>query len=37
MTQYSVQSRDTIFFKIYGFLSFPENKCKNNGKNLSGR
>ena len=35
MTQYSVQSRDTVLFKIYGFLSFPKNTCKNNGKNIS--
>ena len=38
---YSVQPRDQIFVKIYGFLSFAEkmdkNIGKNIGKNLSGK
>ena len=35
MTHYSVQSRDQIFVKGYGFLFFPRNTCKNVGKNIS--
>ena len=33
--QYSVQPRDRIFVKGYGFLSFTGNVCKNIGKNIS--
>ena len=33
MTHYSVQSRDGIIIKCYGFLSF----AKNLSKNLSGK
>ena len=29
MTRYSVQPRDRIFVKAYGFLFFPKNMCKN--------
>ena len=32
MTRYSVQSRDQIFVKGYGFLPFPKNMGKNIGK-----
>ena len=35
MTRYSVQSRDIIFEKGYGFLSFDKNMGKNIGKNIS--
>ena len=35
MTRYSVQPRDWIFVKGYGFLSFAKNIGKN--KNLSGK
>ena len=35
MTRYSVQPRDRIFLKGYGFLPFAKNMGKNNGKNLS--
>ena len=35
MTCYSVQSRDRIFVKGYGFLSFANNMGKNIGKNIS--
>ena len=35
MTRYSVQSRDRIFIKGYGFLSFAKNIGKNIGKNIS--
>ena len=35
MTRYSVQPRDQIFVKGYGFLSFVKNMCKNIGKNIS--
>ena len=35
MTRYSVQPRDQIFVKGYGFLSFVKNMCKNFGKNIS--
>ena len=34
MTRYSVQPRDQIFVKGYGFLSFAENMSKNIGKNI---
>ena len=32
---YSVQLRDRILVKGYGFLSFAKNMCKNSGKNIS--
>ena len=35
MTRYSVQPRDRIFVKGYGFLSFAENMDKNIGKNIT--
>ena len=35
MTLYSVQHRDRIFTKGYGFLSFTKNRGRNIGKNLS--
>ena len=35
MQQYSVQPRDQIFVKGYGFLSFARNMGKNVGKNIS--
>ena len=35
MTHYSVQSRDQIFVKGYGFLSFAKNIGKHFGKNVS--
>ena len=35
MTRYSVQPRDRIFVKSYGFLSFAKNMIKNIGKNIS--
>ena len=35
MTRYSVKTRDRIFVKGYGFLSFPRNMGKNIGKNIS--
>ena len=35
MTRYSVQPRDRIFVKDYGFLSFNRNMDKNVGKNIS--
>ena len=35
MTQYSVQPRDRILVKGYGFLSFSRNIGKNAGKNIS--
>ena len=35
MTRYSVQPRDRIFVKGYGFLSFAKNMGKNIGKNIS--
>ena len=34
MTRCSVQPRDRIFVKGYGFLSFPKNMGKNIGKNI---
>ena len=35
--RYSVQPRDRIFAKGYGFLSFAKNMVKNISKNLSGK
>ena len=35
MTRYSVQPRDQIFVKGYGFLSFAKNMGKNIGKDIS--
>ena len=35
MTRHSVQPRDWIFVKGYGFLSFAKNMGKNIGKNIS--
>ena len=35
MTCYSVQPRDLILVKDYGFLSFAENVGRNIGKNIS--
>ena len=35
MMRYSVQPRDRIFVKGYGFLSFAKNMGKNIGKNVS--
>ena len=35
MTRYSVQPRDRIFVKGYGFLFFADNMGKNFGKNIS--
>ena len=35
MIRYSVQPRDRIFVKGYGFLSFAKNMAKNIGKNIS--
>ena len=35
MTKYSVQPRDQIFVKDYGFLSFAKNMGKNIGINIS--
>ena len=35
MTRYSVQPRDQIFVKGYGFFSFAKNMGKNTGKNLN--
>ena len=35
MTRYSVQPRDRILVKGYGFLSFANNMGKNVGKNIS--
>ena len=37
MTRYSVQPRDQIFVKGYGFLSFTRNMDKNISKNLSNK
>ena len=34
MARYSVQPRDQIFVKVYGFLSFIKNMGKNIGKNI---
>ena len=35
MTRYSVQPRDRILVKGYGFLSFTKNMTRNIGKNIS--
>ena len=35
MTRHSVQPRDRIFLKGYGFLSFAKNIGKNIGRNIS--
>ena len=35
MTCYSVNPRDQIFLKDYGFLPFAENKSQNVAKNIS--
>ena len=35
MTHYSVQPRNRIFVKGYGFLSLTKNMVKNNSKNIS--
>ena len=35
MTSYSVEPRDRIFVKGYGFLSFAKNMSENIGKNIS--
>ena len=35
MMRYSVQPRDRIFVKGYGFLLFAKNLSKNIGKNIS--
>ena len=35
MTRYSIEPRDQIFVKVYGFLYFAENMNKNFGKNIS--
>ena len=35
MTRHSVQPRDGIFVKGYGFLSFTKNMGKNIDKNIS--
>ena len=35
MTKYSVEPRDQIFVKGYGFLSFAKNMGRNIGKNIS--
>ena len=35
MTRYSVQRRDRIFVKGYGFLCFAKNMGRNIGKNIS--
>ena len=35
MTRYSVQPRDLIFVKGYGFLFFAKNMGKNIGKNIT--
>ena len=35
MTCYSVQPRDQIFLKDYGFLSFAKNMGKKIGQNIS--
>ena len=35
MTRYSVQSRDQLFVKGYGFLSFAKTMGKYFGKNIS--
>ena len=35
MTHYSIELRDRMFVKGYGFLSFAKNMGKNLGKNIS--
>ena len=35
MTHYSIELRDRMFVKGYGFLSFTKNMGKNLGKNIS--
>ena len=35
MLRYSVEPRDRIFVKGYGFLSFAKNMCKSIEKNVS--
>ena len=35
MMRYSIQPRDRVFIKGYGFLSFAKNMGKNVGKNIS--
>ena len=35
MTRYSVQPRDQMFVKSYGFLSFAKNMGRNISKNIS--
>ena len=35
MMRYSVQRRDQVFVKGYGFLYFAKNRGKNIGKNIS--
>ena len=35
MMRYSIQPRDQIFVKEYGFLSFAKNMGKNISKNIS--
>ena len=35
MTRYSVQPRDIMLVKVYGFLSFAKNTGKNRAKNIS--
>ena len=35
MVRYSVQPRDRIFVKGYGFLSFAKNMGRNIGENIS--
>ena len=37
MTWYSIQPKDQIFVKGYGFSSFAKNICKNISKNLSAK
>ena len=37
MTRYSVEPRDRIFVKGYGFLSFARNMGKNISKNFSSK
>ena len=37
MSRYSVQPRDGIFVKGYGFLSFAKNMDENISKDLSGK
>ena len=37
MARYSIETRERIFVKIYGFLSFAKNIVKSASKNLSGK